>query len=658
MSAPLFSLVIPTRERPDTLQVCLNILSKIDYSNIEYVVQDNCSGPETRSVVERFAERDRRFVYHRSDRRLSMRQNFEAGLRHARGDYMGIIGDDDGFFGSSLPAIEKIIKQSQPDIIGWPLAIYYWPTLADKKRGYIYLPSRSCIGNHTFKSGESFVRQMLTGDVKKRNIFRIYHGFVSRKTYDRTIAVHGEIFGYPLPDSYANCVLPFFADTMCCLARPASLPAFSSHSSGTAWSQAKPKSETLSKSKTAWQEEQTKIDSLSPPGWTSDIKSTPYHEYQSLRLILESHPQWKPLLNVDGFLESMFEELRSSPGMLKGYRDALVNGEGDRAVIERVLKNCPHDHQMVDDPVVFRLQSPRKQVYLKAVDNGLEDNVQGALQAIETLIGKDFGGNLKLFVPWRRRQLERRLNELNKKQSPVNAPSSSQNVIVDYFADELGIRSKIIPFNEDERFKAAWAYTTEHNERAWPGGTPDVRWRALTACWAAEQALSTEGDFVECGVYMGLLSLTVCGVVDIDRTGRNFWLFDTFSGIPHRASSDFAAKANEVYKLGLEDARKAFSRFRSARLIAGTLPGTLDALPSEKKIAYLSMDLNDATYEMQVMEKLWPRISPGGVVLIDDYGWTFTREQHAAWNQFAHEKGLPILALPTGQGVIVKPPVA
>ncbi len=656
MSGPLFSIVIPTRDRPDTLDICLNVLSRIDYRDIEFVIQDNCSGPDTFRVVERYAAKDKRIVYHRSDRRLSMRQNFEAGLRQAHGQYMGIIGDDDGFFGSSLPAIEKIVETHEVDIIGWPIALYFWPSLTENNEGFIRMASRAFYGQQTFKAGDTFVKEMLTGQLPRiRDRYRIYHGFISRQVYERALKVHGEMFGYPLPDTYTNCMVPFFAKKMCCLPRPASLPGFSGHSSGTAWSQSAPVSDTLSKSKVAWRQED-QSDILSPPGWASDIKSERYHELQSLKIILKSHPQWALLLNEDAFIAGMVEEIQEQVGMLRGFRQAWENGEGDRPVIEQVVTRFSDLKTLPDDRIVFRYKSPKKELCVKAVSSNLPDTVDGALQTIERVIGTNYTSSASALMPLKRLAMQRRIRRLNNQNALGRSERAPRpKVTVDYFADELGVRSKIIPFQEDERFKAAWAYTAEKNDKAWPGGTPDVRWRAHTACWAAEQALTVEGDFVECGVYMGLLSLTVCGVIDFDKTGRAFWLFDTFAGIPQRQGSTLAAKTNEIYTCGLKEAQDAFSRFRSARLVAGALPETLNVLPPDRMIAYLSVDLNDAGYEMQVMDRLWPRLSAGGVVLIDDYGWTFNREQHRVWNRFASENGVSILSLPTGQGLIVKP---
>lgn len=85
----------------------------------------------------------------------------------------------------------------------------------------------------------------------------------------------------------------------------------------------------------------------------------------------------------------------------------------------------------------------------------------------------------------------------------------------------------------------------------------------------------------------------------------------------------------------------------------GRVPDTLSAIES-KAISYLSIDMNCVTPEIQAGEYLWPRLVNGGVILLDDYGWWPHIGQKNAWDAFAAARGLKILALPTGQGLLVK----
>ena len=55
---------------------------------------------------------------------------------------------------------------------------------------------------------------------------------------------------------------------------------------------------------------------------------------------------------------------------------------------------------------------------------------------------------------------------------------------------------------------------------------------------------------------------------------------------------------------------------------------------------------------MAVAEAIWDRLTPGGMIVLDDYGFGGHEEQRAAWDAFTAARGARVLALPTGQGLI------
>jgi O-methyltransferase len=228
----------------------------------------------------------------------------------------------------------------------------------------------------------------------------------------------------------------------------------------------------------------------------------------------------------------------------------------------------------------------------------------------------------------------------------------------DYMGDNMALMGKNTGFLQDPKFVAAWETASELNREGWRGTSPDIRWRAHVACWAATQALRLEGDFVECGVYTGLLSLTVCNYVDFNETARNFWLFDTFAGIPlghlEGQEVEHAQYMNEhIYFDVYELAQRNFAPFKKAHLVRGVLPDTI-AQVSIDRIAYLSVDLNNAYAEKGAIERLWPKVVPGGVIVLDDYAFINRVLQYEMWNSFAESVGRSILTLPTGQGLLIR----
>lgn len=225
--------------------------------------------------------------------------------------------------------------------------------------------------------------------------------------------------------------------------------------------------------------------------------------------------------------------------------------------------------------------------------------------------------------------------------------------------DGMFIEGRNQNFLDEPNFAKAWALAREANSEGWPDGVADVRWRARIALWGAEIGMKLEGDFVECGVHTGLFSMTICHALKFAKSKKNFYLFDTFDGIPlagldgqelSRAKDSNRDYYHDVFSV----AQRNFAPFPNAHLIKGALPSSLSAAPV-KRIAYLSMDLNNAPPEKQVIKKLWNLIVPGAVVLIDDYLWHGHEPQFKMWNAFARSKNVSIAPLPTGQGVIIKP---
>ncbi len=228
-----------------------------------------------------------------------------------------------------------------------------------------------------------------------------------------------------------------------------------------------------------------------------------------------------------------------------------------------------------------------------------------------------------------------------------------------YWADGFAVRKKFIPFSGDEKFATAWKETTDVNDDHWDGETPDIRWRCHVCAWAASNCLNLEGDFAEFGVNTGILSSMVLKLIDFEGSGKKFYLFDTFHGIPedmataaeieHTKKMNASLYANDV----LAVAKNVFEPYSGIEFAVGRLPETI-APSGINKIAYASIDLNSAVAEMAVAAEIWDRMTSGGMIVLDDYGFGGHEDQNNAWNEFAKSKGRTILAVPTGQGILMR----
>jgi len=236
-----------------------------------------------------------------------------------------------------------------------------------------------------------------------------------------------------------------------------------------------------------------------------------------------------------------------------------------------------------------------------------------------------------------------------------------------FFADNLAIWAKGAAFADDERFLGAYRRGMQSGHHM---GRPrsseldtHLEWRAHVVVWAALQGVRLPGDFVECGVNTGVYALTICHYLDLNSLDKRFWLFDTFRGIPAHQMSERETQAGRAqmsdafYSECYELARNSFAPWPGARLVRGTVPETLAEVEIEH-VCYLSLDMNIAFPERAALEHFWPKLSDGACIVLDDYGWHGHEEQRDAMDGFAREAGVAILALPTGQGLIVKPPPA
>ncbi len=228
-----------------------------------------------------------------------------------------------------------------------------------------------------------------------------------------------------------------------------------------------------------------------------------------------------------------------------------------------------------------------------------------------------------------------------------------------YAADGFAVRKKYVPFLDDDTFNKAWQETTKLNDPYWGGTTPDIRWRCHVCAWAASSCLDIEGDFAEFGVNTGILSSMVLKTIDFEKTGKRFFLYDTFTGIPEDMATPaeiaHTKKMNDtIYATDIfEVAKEVFSPFKNIEFVQGRLPETIEASGIEK-IAYASIDLNSVVAEMAVAEAIWDRMSTGAMIVLDDFGFGGHEDQNKAWNEFAASKGKMIFTVPTGQGILMR----
>lgn len=219
--------------------------------------------------------------------------------------------------------------------------------------------------------------------------------------------------------------------------------------------------------------------------------------------------------------------------------------------------------------------------------------------------------------------------------------------------DNLIALGKSAGFLSDERFRTAVErHAGTRQERS-------LLWRLHTLAWAARNALSIPGDFVECGVWRGFCSAVVTTCLDFASVDKTLYLYDTFRGIPDEYNSE--NRSNAIYEHENRDdphailkrVRAIFEPYPNVRIVPGVVPDTFEAACPER-ISLLHIDMNSAASEVAALEHLFDRVAVGGIIVFDDYGWRAYAAQKTAEDAFMAQRGQHILELPTGQGLLVK----
>ncbi len=166
------------------------------------------------------------------------------------------------------------------------------------------------------------------------------------------------------------------------------------------------------------------------------------------------------------------------------------------------------------------------------------------------------------------------------------------------------------------------------------------------------------GDICEFGVGSGATSALLAN--ELRGTGKVLWLYDTFAGLPAPTAED--ELVDDVDQLGSMAAyqgtmchaqAEVLERFSSIgvppegfRIVAGLFDETIanEQLPDQVCFAYVDFDFYAPV--RAALEKLLPRLSPGGIIVVDDYGYFSSGAQKAVDQFLAAHPGLFEIEVP------------
>jgi glycosyltransferase involved in cell wall biosynthesis len=206
---PLFTVIIPQKDRAEYLVHSLRTCMIQDYPNFEIIVSDDCSEDNSVEVVRDLMIKDSRIKLFAHDHHLGMRDNFEFALNQVRSGYVLALGGDDGLVPGCIGRMFDILSSTKRELLTWTPA------------GFAYSDHEG--GQNIFSvkrkkdSGVKFIKsQLLLEKLSKTFQYQIdecpmifMKGVVSTVLIDRVKARTKDDSFYccPTPDGFSGIVL-------------------------------------------------------------------------------------------------------------------------------------------------------------------------------------------------------------------------------------------------------------------------------------------------------------------------------------------------------------------------------------------------------------------------------------------------------------------
>lgn len=153
----------------------------------------------------------------------------------------------------------------------------------------------------------------------------------------------------------------------------------------------------------------------------------------------------------------------------------------------------------------------------------------------------------------------------------------------------------------------------------------------VQACIEGVLRDNVPGDLIEAGAWRGGCSIFMrAALAALGDTSRTVWVADSFEGLPKpdpqkypRDTGDVHWTNNEFLAISLDTVKANFERYGflddRVRFLKGWFKDTLPTAPiSRLAVIRLDGDMYEST--IQALDALYPKLSPGGYLIVDDYG--------------------------------------
>jgi glycosyltransferase involved in cell wall biosynthesis len=231
-SRPLFTVLIPTRNRADVLCWALKTVTQQDFDSLEILVSDNSSESDVRSVVD--DSRDPRVRYIRTPSRMGMTEHWNWAIDQVRGEWLTVVGDDDGLTPRALEVLHRILSgDAKLEHLTSARAVYVWPGVLDDGAPLLKVPILR--RRVRARDLDRQFRSALRGETTWRELPMIYTGgWVRMDALNRIRDRDGILLRAMCPDIYSGAALSGTLKSAAVVDEVLAITGTSAHSNGLA----------------------------------------------------------------------------------------------------------------------------------------------------------------------------------------------------------------------------------------------------------------------------------------------------------------------------------------------------------------------------------------------------------------------------------------
>lgn len=230
---PLLSVIIPTRNRFDYVTHSIRSVLRIPFHGLELVVQDNSDNRELDLWLGENVS-DERLVYRYSCAPASMSENYDLAMEIASGEYVCLIGDDDGVNPEIVEATLWLKQQGGDTLVPSSGAHFVWPDLHMTSAGAMEAGTLKVMPFSGFCAIPDAEAEMVKCAEDAGQSFhqlpKAYYGIVKKTVFDRIKEETGAYFPGVSPDLAAALAIANYAGKVCHIDYPLFVPGSSARS--------------------------------------------------------------------------------------------------------------------------------------------------------------------------------------------------------------------------------------------------------------------------------------------------------------------------------------------------------------------------------------------------------------------------------------------